>query len=328
MKAWRRVARLIGLYLAVQQTFAFFFLASRDPHVTVMAQKNAGFPGKTLYKTVRYKTYSVIHEIDDGIERIIYRPHTPRHETPIVMQHGMWHGAWCWERWQRILAEQGWESHAHSLPGHALSPTQRLIWLCTLDYYLSFLKREMDRHTRKPILMGHSMGGALAQWYLKYVDDALPAAVLVGPWVVDSNFGYAAEIVQQDFFGMVILPVLTWSASAWVRSPYYAAQKLISPNADMTPEDLYAHLSPESALVLYQHNPPFWTPPTHVRTPVFLAAGALDTVCPEPHMRRTAQHYSADYYVDPGSAHNLMMDGDFTATVMKIHEWLEAQNIP
>lgn len=31
------------------------------------------------------------------------------------------------------------------------------------------------------MLIGHSMGGALTQWYLKY-GRSLPAAVLVAPW--------------------------------------------------------------------------------------------------------------------------------------------------
>ena len=33
--------------------------------------------------------YSVEHSVEQGIERIVYRSHTPRFETPLVFQHGM-----------------------------------------------------------------------------------------------------------------------------------------------------------------------------------------------------------------------------------------------
>lgn len=324
---FRRLVTLTAAFVAAQQAFVLLYLASKDVSRTLTEQRNEGVPGTSLEQVTTHDTYTVTHHIEDGIERITYRPHAPRFKTPVVMQHGMWHGAWCWERWQRLLAEQGWVSHAHSLPGHALSPVQRPIWLCTLDYYLSFLKREMARAERdsgqKPILMGHSMGGALTQWYLKYVGDDLPAAVLVGPWVSHSTFADAPiAAIKRDPLGMVVLTSLQWTATAWVRSPQHAAAKLISVNADITPEALHARLGPESALVLYQHNPPFWSPPRPVRTPLMLVAGGLDAVCLEPALRRAATFYGAAYVVDPRSGHNLMMDGDYRATAARIHDWL------
>lgn len=87
--------------------------------------------------------YEITQTIENGIERITYQPHKQRHQTPIVMQHGMWHGAWWWATWQAYLAEQGWVSHSHSLPGHGQSPMQRNIRLCTLGYYLKFLEAEV-----------------------------------------------------------------------------------------------------------------------------------------------------------------------------------------
>ena len=39
----------------------------------------------------------VRHEVENGIERVTYIPEQRRFDTPILMQHGMWHGAWCWE---------------------------------------------------------------------------------------------------------------------------------------------------------------------------------------------------------------------------------------
>lgn len=238
------------------------------------------------------------------------------------MQHGMWHGAWCWQPWQALLAGWGWESHAFSLPGHAGSPVQRPIRFCTLGYYLRFLTAEVRRLPAKPVLMGHSMGGALIQWYLKYVGDDLPAAVLVAPWVSHSTFaGGLLRFLRLDPVG-VLLAALTASATPYIRTPAYAARKLISANALYSPQELHARLGPESSLVLLQYNPPFWAPAKKVKTPLLWLAGEIDAVIGEAAQRRSAAYYGANYVVVPGAAHNLMMEHTYRQIVEMIHRWL------
>ena len=250
-------------WIVAQHVWLFRMLSKIDVRQSLAKHVNQAPRGFRLAAEAETETYSMRHTIEDGIERIAYTPKQRRHQTPILMQHGMWHGAWCWESWQKLLAEWGWESVAVSLPGHSGSPRQRRIELCTLDYYLGFLKAEVDRLPRPPILMGHSMGGALTQWYLKYVGD-LPAAVLVAPWVADSP-------IRDNLIGMLkkdplLFPLssLAWNAAPWVRSPQRAARLLITEGAIVTPEELHARLGPESQVVVYQHNPPFWYPPQKV----------------------------------------------------------------
>jgi pimeloyl-ACP methyl ester carboxylesterase len=37
---------------------------------------------------------------------------------PLVLVHGLGHGAWCWELWQEAAAAAGHSSYAVSLRGH------------------------------------------------------------------------------------------------------------------------------------------------------------------------------------------------------------------
>lgn len=42
--------------------------------------------------------------------------------TPIVLIHGAWHAAWCWEgNFLDYFPSRGWETHAISLRGHGQS---------------------------------------------------------------------------------------------------------------------------------------------------------------------------------------------------------------
>jgi len=272
------------------------------------------------------KTFSVHCSLDSGIERVTYTPKQRRFETPILMQHGMWHGAWCWQHWQEFFAEWGWESHAISLPGHAGSPRQRPVYFCALDYYLKFLKAEVERLPCKPILMGHSMGGALVQWYLKYVGDDLPAAVLVAPWASHSTIADGMRWLPLDPIGAVLV-VLTCSTRPFIRTPEQAAKKLISPKSIYTPEELHAQLSPESAWVMYQHNPPFWRPPRQVKTPMLWLAGEIDAVIGVEAERKSAAYYQADFLVVPEAAHNIVMEYNYRETAEMIHDWLSKREI-
>jgi alpha-beta hydrolase superfamily lysophospholipase len=187
-------------------------------------------------------------------------------------------------------------------------------------YYLAFLKAEIDRHERKPILLGHSMGGALAQWYLKYVGD-LPAVVLVTPYPHEVILtGETAHIITADPLGM-LLSIVTRRAEH-CRNPQVAAHALLSSTSVVTPDELFKQLGPESLIVMMQHHPPFWVAPKAVNTPMLLLAGEADTVVKVSALRQTAQYYGADYREYAGAAHNLMMEKNHADIARDVHDWL------
>jgi pimeloyl-ACP methyl ester carboxylesterase len=198
--------------------------------------------------------------------------------------------------------------------------------LCTLDYYLGFLKAEVDRLAQPPVLMGHSMGGALTQWYLKYCGD-LPAAVLVAPWISHSTLLDLPKVLALDPW-LLPLSSLAWSATPWVRNPRQAAKVLITDGALISPEELYDRLGPESNLVVMQHNPPFWTPPDDVRTPLLWVTGEKDAVISVPQATRSAAFYQAEHIIVPEAGHNLMMEVSYWETARAIVEWLEKLELP
>ncbi len=265
-------------------------------------------------------SYRIEHSLVDGIERVAYLPEQPRSAPPLLFQHGMWHAAWCWADWQAALAEHGWTSYAISLPGHGQSPVQRPLRWCTLSYYLRFLTTAIQSLPQRPVLIGHSMGGALTQWYLKRHDD-LPAAVLVAPWLHNHMLMPQLRVMRTDPWGS-LLSLLTLNPTVTLRTAERAAHWLLSPQATWSGAELKARLGSESGLILFQHNPPLWRPAKKLRTPLLWLAGEADTLLSVAEERRSAAHYDARFHAVPGAGHNLMMDANSQELVALIHEWL------
>ncbi len=265
-------------------------------------------------------TYSVRCHLEDGIEWVSYIPNQRNDLPPLLMQHGMWHGAWCWQGWQQCFAEWGWESHAISLPGHGGSPVQRPIRLCTLDYYLKFVRAAVDSLPQPPILIGHSMGGALAQWYLRDVGN-LPAVVLVAPWALYRGFWASAIAFNRlDFWGGILSYLVV--RSEWARTPERAAKVLLSADSVLTPQALYDQLTPESLLVLFQHLRA-WSVPETLTTPILWLAAERDALIPEFAARRAASIYpNVEYVAVEGAAHNIMMERSYREIARSVDRWL------
>lgn len=272
------------------------------------------------------RNYSVTSQINDGIEQITYAPDEPLHETPILFMHGMWHGAWCWAQWQEILAGQGWTSHAISLPGHGKSPPQKPVRISTMGDYLSVLKNQIDRLPTKPTLIGHSMGGALTQWYLTKVADDLPAAVFVASWTSHSTWADGMTLhMKRDPLGFLLVG-LTFSTTPLIRSAKWAASMLITEGGIYSPEELFARLCKESAIVLNQHNPPMWKPKRDLTTPTLWLAAERDAVVSLPGAQKSAEFYGADFLLIGDAGHNLMMERSYKETAFKLDAWLCARD--
>lgn len=269
-------------------------------------------------------TYRIEHSMDDGIERIDYIPDAPRFETPLLLQHGMWHGAWCWRTWQELFAEWGWMSRSYSLPGHGGSVRRRSHRWCTLQYYHQFFAAEIERMPRPPVVLGHSMGGALTQWHLKRRD--LPAAVLVASWP-------AGSLMPNLLFAFLHMPVrvllsfATLSTTPVIRTPREAWDYFLTPGALLGPEEFHAKLAPESLWIVLQYTPPFWRPPLDTKTPLLWVAGTGDAVTPERMHRESAAAYGAEYQTVAGSGHDLMLEKSYRTTAEDIHAWLVRQGI-
>lgn len=92
----------------------------------------------------------------------VERPAAPSDKPPVLMIHGMFGGSWQWENYQSQLARRGYASHAMNLRGHHGSRPVPDVGKVSLDEFVADAL-EVARTLKNPIVMGHSMGGLIAQ---------------------------------------------------------------------------------------------------------------------------------------------------------------------
>ena len=101
----------------------------------------------------------------------IIRIDAPDPRATVVLVHGAWHGAWCWQDgFAQRLATRGISTVAPSLRGHGGSTDgvrlNRMRMRDYVDDLSEVVTRTIAESGAAPFVAGHSMGGAVVQGFL------------------------------------------------------------------------------------------------------------------------------------------------------------------
>ena len=111
--------------------------------------------------SVAHTLTAMLEVIDKGYVR-------ESHPVPLLFVHGAWHAAWCWdEHFLSFFADKGYRALAVSLRGHGSSPTPKPLRTCSVADYVQDVGLVADSLPRRPVVIGHSMGGLIVQKYLE-----------------------------------------------------------------------------------------------------------------------------------------------------------------
>lgn len=111
---------------------------------------------------------SIIENIDlNGIELLGVKTPNSK-QAPVLFIHGISCGAWVWqEHFLDWFKDKGFNPYALSLRNHGMSKKTLFTHQTTLEDYIADVELAIDyiRKTTKkdPLIVGHSMGGFLAQ---------------------------------------------------------------------------------------------------------------------------------------------------------------------
>ena len=90
------------------------------------------------------------------------------HPVPLLFVHGACHSAWCWDdHFLDHFADRGFHAVALSLRGHGGSSSDKPLRRCSIADFVDDVDTVAAGLEEPPVVVGHSMGGFIAQHYLE-----------------------------------------------------------------------------------------------------------------------------------------------------------------
>lgn len=259
------------------------------------------------------------------LERVSQAPAPDSRPTPLLFVHGAWHGAWCWKNFLDYFAARGYNAYALSLRGHGKSAGRsRLRWARIADY-VADVAQVAGTLPAPPVVIGHSMGGLVAQKYLE--THRAPAGVLLSAVPPSGVLRTALRILRHhplEFFRAN----LTLSLSPLVGTPALAREAFFSaalPDAQL--QNYFSQLQDEAYLGFLDMLLFNLPRPTRVPTPLLVLGAANDTIFTPQQIQATARAYATEAIIFPDMAHDMMLEPGWQAVAERIGAWLREQNI-
>ena len=255
----------------------------------------------------------------DGLAVTVARPAADEggQRAPILFIHGMFGGAWYFERYQRFFADRGYVSHALDLRGHHGSrPVEDLGRVGIEDYVADALA--VARHIGRPIVVGHSMGGLIAQKLAEA--DAVSAAVLVAAapprWITPATPLLLRKQLKHGW------RILRQKPVTGTREDHLA----LSLNR-MPPDEAAAAVSrlvPESGRAALQLSlGTVAVDASRIRCPMLGVVGLDDRFIVPRVMRALARRYDMRLIEVPGHAHFIITEPGWEVPAAMIADWLD-----
>lgn len=252
----------------------------------------------------------------------------------IAMIHGMWGRPWVWANYRGFFEEKGYRCRALTLPFHDMDPESdpdpRLGKMSILDY-AEFLDREIRQFETLPIVMGHSMGGLLAQ--ILGSRGLAKALVLLTPAAPRGILSIKPSVLRSFW------SVLTkWGC--WRKPMRQSFDEAVYSMMHLIPEDerrkAYSRFVYESGRAACEIG--FWlldwrkatrVDASQVTCPVLVIAGGKDRITPASVVRKVAEKYEtvSTYKPFPDHAHWVIGEPGWEDIAQYIEAWLKQHGL-
>jgi pimeloyl-ACP methyl ester carboxylesterase len=237
-------------------------------------------------------------------------------KPPILIIHGACSQPGHMEPWRAFFTAAGYACTVPALPGHAPSDPERLRRL-GIDDYFAAVGEALVKLEQPPIVIGHSVGGVLAQMLAAAFDCA--AIVLVGSLATGRIPAPLGAIPYYLRVGLRVLAGLPFYPSrAALR--HLALHDLPAAERD----ELIAGFVAESGLAYREML--FGKVRVKARSvgcPVLVVNGAADRLVPPSVAREIARKYGAELIIVPGHGHWLIAGSLIEVAAVPVLGWIE-----
>lgn len=257
------------------------------------------------------------------LEVISSTPRRRRAAPPLLFVHGAFAGAWCWDvNFLGHFSRLGYECHAVSLRGHGRSRGKRALQHASVGDYVDDLESVIAGFDEPPVLVGHSMGGFVAQHYLQRARAA--ALVLMASVPPGGLMESSMRLMMRD-------PMLLTQLMMMHNLGPDAVDKRIAQRA-LFSDDLAAgdrshahwHMQPESQRAIWElHTGPMPRKWRMADVPALVLGAEGDNLIAPESVRRTGRFFGVEAHLEPEMGHAMMLEPGWERVAGRIEAFLE-----
>ena len=254
----------------------------------------------------------------------------------IVMIHGMWGGSWYWHNFKQFFEEKGYECLTPVLRYHDVDPKDaphpELGTTSLLDY-AGDLEEYIGKLEEKPIIMGHSMGGLLAQ--MLGARGLAESLVLLTPASPRGVNALKVSVIR-SFWDVMTKWNIMINWGFWRRPHRLSFERAVYAMLHLLPgnerKSAYERMVSESGLAAFEIG--FWlvdfSKATHVdqakiTCPVLVVSGAEDRITPASVVKNVAKKYNAldNYKKFKNHAHWVIGEPGWEEIAEYVFNWVD-----
>jgi pimeloyl-ACP methyl ester carboxylesterase len=241
---------------------------------------------------------------------------------PLLFVHGGWHGAWCWDQgFLERVADHGFEAHAMSLRGHGESAGREHLRRTRVRDFVDDIEEVAESLSSPPVVIGHSMGGFLAQKLMER--RRLPGAVLLASMPPDGVGEFLRKLIRTDPVG-VLQANLTLRLTSVISTPDRVRRLFFSARTPASEvERITSRLGDEAFLAYLDMVFADLCEPA-AGTPVLVLGAERDAIFPVETTRRIAAAYATEAIIFPDMAHDMMLEPGWEKVADTIVDWVRA----
>lgn len=239
------------------------------------------------------------------------------------MVHGAFAGGWSFEHFRQPFEAQGHRVIAPDLQGHGLTDSAARVVGVSMTDYAQQIAALCAAEPEPPVLVGHSLGGLVAQLAARKVE--LQALVLLAP---SPPWGVAGSTLEEAITAFGVQMLGPFSSGAVEPDPELMRRYSLDRMSPSDRDAVLARMHAESALALRQ-TLNWWLDPFMATSvgpgplpmPTLALAGEFDVVHPPATVAMTADRIGAVFEESPGMSHWLIGEPGWEQVAERILRW-------
>ena len=262
-----------------------------------------------------------------GLNVLIQKSDQKINSKQIIFVHGAWHGAWCYqEHFMSYFSKKGFDCYAIDLRGHGQSKGRKKLRFSSLNNYLKDVRvvvnhLAINNKEKKPIIVGHSMGGLIVQKYAKKYPDTVDKVVLLAPAsrkgvllvTIRVIIHHPLTFLKMNLF-MSLYPLL---------KDFKRFKKFLF--SDTLPDDklrAYHQKIQDESFRAYLDMMILGVSKKKIQNKTLILSGEKDTIFRKHDFNGIIKNFNAEIIMIPNMAHAIMLEKNWEQAADKILSWI------